>query len=1337
MVNKKSLGLILLFGMLFFLAFFVFAVQWNEGIENFQALEDYLYFYNVSLNVTNVSWNLEISFIPDQTDSIQWDNGATILNFTSLEQIPWFFYNYSSFILRINSTLDNQSGKFRILFRAKDNETLAGVNNYLFFIINATNDAPVFLNLQNFLNPYNTSAPVGGSSFFNVSFSGWDEEVHYPLEITSLNFLECAKAPWTNTSNCFLENSFYSIGNTTLIINFTNLTKENVGIYNLSVCIKDNINSTINYPIYRVSDYNENKTSCQNFSLNVFYYLSIDASNCSGLSLVEGQDLFCYINVTTKKSSESFNIWSNAFLNFSNADSFINQLTGKDWFLSLNQNNSQDFFKQVFINITNLTKINVGNWTINVSVNLTDGSFASQNISFFVNKTNFVPVFLFNFSNPDNKTAVNSLAYFNFSFYDEDFLIPDKKFYNETINLTIRVFNNFSGEEVFWQNFTNRTFVYQGNSSYSNQSLIFTSNISQVGIWRINFSYLDKEGNYGEENFFFEVLSNQPPMWNQTIIYVTCLVNSTESTTDFCLQNINLTNSSNGFLYAYDLDNDTMGFSVIGQAPPSFSLTQNGILNFKPWKRDVSIYRGNWDFNLSVSDPYFTNSSLRFIINVSNVNSLPRIENLSYPLSTDENNLTLISFRVYDDDLLIPLGYTSPREGNFTFSKISYALSGQQNLSLSDFSDWSHLIDGSSNNFLVNFSFTPNKSHVGNHTINISVYDRFGISTLNWTAFNITVFGINNKPEFSQNLTNISTAIGRNFYLKVNATDIEDGDDSQGNLVFNYSLLSRTFWGRNTKTERIFDCEGCFNFTRGIFNLSLNQSHAGVYAINVSVMDRGYSNKPNETSWQVFWLFFYDYPEILSPAENFQFNFSENSTQNFIFLANHSVGDPLVYEIYVDRVKCAYQNPNSCIYENLTRVGQTIYLGNGINEYNFSRYFGFDEETYGNLKNLTLVVYPASESLDNKSLLNSSRNFKLNITHVNFPPNISNIGAHGSTYGTTTPIRINMSQYVFDYDKEDSFYKENLTYYIQSTSSRSEIYLGSTDSGDFLLPKITNNSLIELYALKELSETLYVIANDSSNNSVRSNNFSVVFSSPNVQQVQVPSSGGGSSATQTKFVSLSISVPTVIRAKLNDSLEVPIIISNSGEMKISQINIVSGFKQISDEKIMINLSSDFIESLDIGQSKNITAYLKVDARRAGRYLAFINASSNNPRIFQEANFYIEIETIPGVNVEEVLVFTEKILADNPECAELRERVREVEKLRENGDFEKAIKLANEIVDSCKKTISQKRNFIIFQREVPKVIFILASSIVIIFIAFISFIIYKRVKFNKSIKEEYI
>ncbi|MEM4330647.1 MAG: hypothetical protein QW273_01405 [Candidatus Pacearchaeota archaeon] len=1268
------------------------------------------------------------------------------------ERDPSFYSSWISLlpytgILNFYPNLDNrtQNFSFPINVKKEGSGSSAGARTFK-FIIYAKNDPPYFLDLQDIFNPYNTSSLYNKTNSYSITFNGFDEEEHYPLSIESFEISSCNKPSWTaDPLNCNLNKSLYTFPNTLFIINFTNITKDDVGTYNMSICIKDNINATDNYPPYRVSDYNENKTNCQNFSLNIFYYLSIDSSNCSNLIMTEGENLICTLNITTKYPQQNFFLWSNSSLNADWLEEYLSNLTKRDWFYPLQQNTSQNFYLEVPINIS-LGKRNVGNWTIRLYANTSEGESFSTNFSLFVNKTSSSPELYIKFFRENNKTSKGTLSYFNLSMYDEDFLIPDKNLYNETINLSIRIFNASSGEEVFWENFTNRTFFYQTNTSFSNQTLYFLPNSSQVGNWILNFSYMDNEGNQGHKIFYLEVLSKEPPIWNGIkIIKKNCTVNSTLETTSFCFSSLNLTDPLNELgVYASDPDGDSLSFSCVGDCPPSLNLSSDGNLNFKPWKPDVSIYKKDtnfvWSFNISAYDGYLYNSSLKFELNITNINSPPNISSLLYPSSVDENTFVEVQFTIFDDDLLIPFSRSIFHEGNFSLRLNVTNLSGQS-LNISNFSDWkSYILSGEfpedSNSFNVSFNFTPLKKNAGVHLFNLSVSDNKG--GFFYTLFQIEVNETNSAPIFLENLTNKSSAVNRVFYYDVNVFDYEDGYDYEGNLTFNYSLLQKIYFGRPTKTDRIFDCDSCFNFSTGEFNLLLNESHAGVYVINVSVTDRGYKEKPNITVHQIFWLFVYDLPNISYPNNEEIFLISENETKNFNLIVNHTIGNLLTYEIYIDKISCSFNNSDDCSYGNLTFRDSKILSGNG-DLVEFPYYFDFNEETYGNLKNLTFVVYPYDPNLENKSLLNSSIKLKINVTHTNAPVNISLIN-NLVGYKGSNPIVLNLSNYVFDQDNLDSFYKENLTFFISSNSLPSEIYAQNNVNGSYLLPQYINDSIIRFYSYKPLSESLFIIANDSSGSSMRSNNFNVTFLDPpveNKETIKYISESGGSSKTDVKYVALLISVPQKVKSKLNDTLFVPFKIKNIGETRIDNINLFAFFREIlpNETKLSISLSNYSLPSLSVGQEVELIAKLEIQAKKEGSFMATIIANSTNPKVSHEANFYIEIEKVPGVNIEEVLVFTEKLLVENPECAELRERLVNLKKLKEEGKTEEIIKLSNEIIEDCKKSISQKRNFSLFQKEAKELLlyFFIFFGAMILFFLIIA--IYKKVKFNKLHNDE--
>lgn len=1322
------IGLFMLIGINFFSGF-VNAVSWVNSSTNvtYSFLEDSWLSYNFTSNVTGYGGSFYFSLLKI--------NGYE----NPLQIYPWFSWNDGSSsnsttgVLNINSTLDNQTGFYSLLVLAQDG--LEGLTTTFNFTINATNDLPYFVGLN---SSYDFVAPsIAGSSPLTINLRGNDEESQFPLNFILKNFTSCGNFPsWsTRTSeNCSLLYSINQISNETSVLNFTNISRNDIGVYSIELCINDTPSSL---PPYPDSEYNISKQSCQQINLSILDGLKINATNCQNLlNLNESGNLVCNIIVSTVYNSELFNVSSSASLN-GHSDAYISSLIGRDWFRSNStQKLSSNYEGVVPINIS-LNKSYIGNWTINFSVVGAQGVFSpvSETLFFFINRSfDSEPSFSFSFSEEENKTSLNLLTRFYLNISDLDFSIPDKGLFNETINLSFNITNS-TGYQVFWPEFQALNFDYSGDgSSMSSKTIEFIPNNSQIGNWTINFSYSDLNGLNGSQIFQFEVLNNTSPRWNSSnSYYFNCIVNSTLDTTDYCFKEI--LNLTEGFVT--DEEGDTILFYLSGNYSSNLNTSFNktsGVINFVPWKQDVSQYKsgGVWNFTITATDG-FLNSSSNWILNITNINSVPRVQNfnVSLPLSIDEGNLSSVSFRVYDDDFLIP-GFTFYRYSTVNLIETNVSLIGFPPIFLGELINISLLGPLFETNYnSYHFSIFPNKSNVGNYSVNISVNDNFG--GLNSTVLNITITAINNAPEIL-NTKNISLVVGRELLSQFNVSDLEDGNsgDLNDKFIFNYSYLS------GGRQDLDILNESNFNRTSGKINLTVNESYAGKYRINLTVTDSGFQDLPNKSSSKEFWIYAYNLPNITFPLENSIFEFSENSTFNFNFSVNHSVGDDLTYEFWIDNLSCEFNDSSNCTYNIPVLYNRTNLSAIGTNV-SWQNYFGFNSESYNNLRNFTLVVY--SPNLENPSDLSKNLTFKLNITHSNHPiellTNIS-VSTAFTGEGVQRGIFLNLSNFFLDYDSLDGFYNEGLIFEIRSNHS-SSIYLDSILSTN-LLNKNTTEKEFNLYADIPTNETLTILAHDSEG-FVSSNSFEVSFIDPptDPETTESRSSGGGGTSTITKHASLLISVPSIIETNFGESLELPIVIKNNGEVSLS--NIILGGTVFSESgelsEIGINLSKTSFSSLGIGVSEELSAKLDVATKKAGRYTGIIFANVSSPKFNQEGQFYIDIEVIPGQRVEELLIFTEQLVVGNPECIELMPRLDEARNLRDSGDLESALKLSQNVVDSCKKSISQRGKFNILQSDVSDILIYLFSSFLIVFLFLISFYVYKRVKFNKSTRDEYI
>ncbi|MEM4325849.1 MAG: hypothetical protein QXU40_00925 [Candidatus Pacearchaeota archaeon] len=125
------------------------------------------------------------------------------------------------------------------------------------------------------------------------------------------------------------------------------------------------------------------------------------------------------------------------------------------------------------------------------------------------------------------------------------------------------------------------------------------------------------------------------------------------------------------------------------------------------------------------------------------------------------------------------------------------------------------------------FSGILKKENIGNHTLEISVSDGNYSDSTNTT---IEVIEINNQPSIGDIGVKTVWTRGENSTLEyqVNASDIEDGNYTSGNLTFNVSF---------SNNASLFDINGT-----GFINYTGKENDVGVYNVSVCVTDKGIEN---------------------------------------------------------------------------------------------------------------------------------------------------------------------------------------------------------------------------------------------------------------------------------------------------------------------------------------------------------------------------------------------------------------------------------------------------------------------------------------------------------------
>ena len=1260
---KVKVKLIFSFFLLVELISFVLAVSWTGYNVQYPSVEDIPYYHNLTANITSPA--NDMVFAVDTLNTVILWNEVQV-NYSNISS--WvYIVNSTTGNFTINSTRDNETGKFVIPFKVTWNSGSSATTESFNFTNNATNDAPIFTNIN---STYNSSLISPLLDYLNAS----DEELHYPLNFSVVfNSTSCTHASWSgyaNNQNCSLYDFGFTLtnfSNTSALMNFTPVSNQ-TGIYYANISVRDygdNYSCPHNY--CDNSTYKVNKTTYYStvVTFNVLSSLDVNITNCQNKVFQENQAGTCNITVRTKGEADSLNFSSYAILrNYAAGQAGV---TNTSWFYANSTATSSNFEYNVTINITP-QKTEIGNWTINFTA--LDNTYGESNVSqiyVHVNRStslNDVPDLL-NVS--DVTTSISMLTLINLSVYDDDLLIPDKNSsfggYNETTSFTRTILNRSNlAQELPLSNFS--ITILQMPVSGTNRTsaeIRFTANSSDIGNYTINVTAKDNDNTLDFVTFNLTIINNTAPQW---ILPLTTTILANESDLVYLNFSQNVTDAE-GDVLTFSYTNDTQ-FS-------SFNLNSTtGILNFTSIDADV----GQHIVNITVSDGYLTNTT-SFNFTIYNINDNPLVKSMDLENATNasdgatlnlingttinatEDNSTKITLWIEDDDLRIPSVQKSFYNESFTLNvTIQGANSSLFNFAR-DNSWWPQpeSAPAAPNRTKYDATFTPRKADVGSYAITVNVTDLSNSSYVFMFYMNIT--GVEHDPVLS-NVSNQTSAVNRSFYYDINVTDTENGNDTSGvntNFTFSYQFL-------NDGNNASFLNSTNFNSTTGVINMTFNSTQDGKYHLNITVNDSG--GRVNSGN---FWIFVYGQPNITFPDSGAIFNLTENSSSVLNFTVNHSVGDNLTYEFYIDGIQCPYQSIINCNYTSSLLRNLTNYFGNATS-LNWTFTPNLTDETYGLLKNLTLVVYPNSTSLENASSLNTSVVYKLNITHTNSQISFSGHISDQGPVSHDNDLLIDLAGYFSDLDYSDSYYSQASTWTIRSNGSS----ITSSVSGAWVLTLGSNSATVEL---------INITGNDASSNAT-SNSFLVTFINPT--SVSSSSSSGG--GTTEIPVSLKILMPDPVSAYQQDRIKLPITLYNSGQKNLLDITLGASIaKNGSIEKgIKLFFSDNHLSSLAPGEKRNVTLTAEVNTTEVGLFEITVNATVKNPIYTDWGKLYLTIKE--GVDIQEKILFTEEFIVSNPECIELKELVDEAKEYQLKGETEKALAKADEALTACKKAIAQ-------------------------------------------------
>jgi len=1197
-----------------------------------------------------------------------------------LNDIPWLIFSNLS-----NTTLVNYSFSSAgnlVINRTIMNQSEA--TKYLYFTAtdrslgSDVGQLPINIQAINdapvFVNLINKSFNM--SEAFEYVINVTDEENNIPF-VLNISFLNCSIAQWSsrNCSNSsgreLFNSSQYSFNATSGKINISfTPTRNDVGNYTINFTVRD----TNNF----LSPINASTSQIVNFQvLNTgeipyFTYVCNNERNATEDTLFQ-----CRINVTDNDEISNLTVTVNEtwfLFNSSNNNSLSNAV-----------NITTGFNASFLVNFTPRDNT-VGNWSLNISVvdTFNPRKTNSTIVAFSVANIND-SVLLQTISNMTVFTTNNYTIYVNAT--DDDLLIPDKRVYNEALRFS---------SNVSWVNISSAVFITNTNTTQIRIDIY--PNSSLLGNTSVNITVRDAN-NFSSDSKFFVISAygNNAPIWNQSTQTSYSL---TEGVPFFLNLSLNVTDP--------DI-NDKINFSAISaDSFPSFSINlTTGVINITSINEDVGLHQ----VVINATDGR-TGVSLAATFSVANVNNPPAIttplQGINISVNETTSNMTLyedspskIILWVSDNDLKIPSAQKSYY--NETLSISNLTIQGN-NINLFNFSlSSSFPTSNFPNRTEFTATFTPNKSDIGNYLIFINVTDHGNLSSA--IRFNMTIFEISHAPVLSP-IQNQNVSILETFFFDFNATDIEEINESTPNSNLTYKIINLTAGGNFLTINR----------STGVINVSMNQTFAGFWAFNVSVNDSS-----GLTDFKIFNLTVYDYPKIVTPLQNTNFSLVENSSSILDFIVNHTVGTKINDTLNV-----------SLFYKNILNYS-TIVSGN-LSSFSWNVTPSFTDETGGCHNSINISLNVSNYKLSNFST------WSVNINHTEFPLSfISDIGVGASKLVTGgNQVSLTLSDYFSDIDASDTCINQSIGFTsVLINSSSGSIDTAITNWTNGILPTVSFSAASTSSASFNIIAQEYNVSNSSQViRNVTSNDFTVELTVSTTTTPTGGGSGGGGGGTTVvtrKIIGFKLIMPDLVSVYKKGKIVIPIRVVNLGNEELNYINLTD---MITTQGVLAkNMNSsfdrDFIQSLSPKEEQNVSLTVDIINGISGLYEITINGTVKQPSASDWGKIYLEMNS--SEFLDEKIIFTEELIASNPECAEVRDFINEAQKYSDQKQYALAENKVIEAINACKELIAQSSRQSLLLNKAPLLsLNYLSAAVILSIILGLIYYFYGRNRLTKQL-----
>ena len=756
------------------------------------------------------------------------------------------------------------------------------------------------------------------------------------------------------------------------------------------------------------------------------------------------------------------------------------------------------------------------------------------------------------------------------------------------------------------------------------------------------------------------------------------------------LVNKNVT-AGNQFEYDINASDPEYGVDEVNYTDDSALFVINlttGLINFTTVLGDV----GDYTINITINDSFDAQVSSTFNLAI---NDYPNASNIPNSTGIEDINVT-INMSAYVNNTV----------GTLTFY------------------DNSTNFDINPSTGLINF--TPNSSMVGEHWINITVVDQYGLNASRTDWF-LNISAANDAPTFDAILDQIIYA-GLWFTYDVNATD-EEGD------AISYS-----------DDSSYFDIN-----SSGYINFLTNSSMIGTTTINITA---------NDTNGN-FTLDSFLLAIVANNAPVFSKNFTLNLTpisdayvDSQFTTTNYGGSELLKISDLSTSIKRTYLNfsfdslPSSAVVliANLNLTVSASNVDENISLYIVNNSWGESTITYSDQPtinssiqtNFTSVVAESDDSFNVLSEVNNWINSTYNgsgvsLRMLNESGDTGTISYYSSdssnsskwptlylTYNRTLPDQsLNQDTNLTNvFDLDDYFYDidgHDLSFYVSGTPALINVSIDS------------NNNVTISAGSTAGNETIYFNGTDALNSTLSNGVVISLISTDLGGGGTSGSSGGGGGGSSSRTASLSVSLDSS-RASLNigDLLALPIVVENTGELSVQAINLRVG----SDKPgLVLGLTNNLISTLGVGERSSLSLTIDSTASTAQTYVISLTASSNLPTVNASAVFILDVLD-ESETIEQDLILAQDLFEQNPECMELQELVVKAEQYLSQKNYEEAKNNIALAIEGCKNMIRAVSTPPKVTSGLSTMGLILIALTLITIIIIVSYALYVRFRFSK-------